>query len=90
MKYKHNSEEENRFKTISEFKECIIRGGEPVFIWNGIEYGVCFVEDGYCIAQTDGRNEKICKTPGDVLSYMLGDTLLHDVVTQVTVVSRSL
>lgn len=37
----YNSEEDNRFKTISEFKECIIRGGEPVFIWNGITYGVC-------------------------------------------------
>ena len=31
----YNSEEDNRFKTISEFKECIIRGGEPVFVWNG-------------------------------------------------------
>ena len=90
MKYKHNSEEDNRFKTISEFKECIIRGGEPVFIWDGMEYGVCFVEDGYCIAQTDGSHEKICKTPDDVLSYMFGDTVLRDIVTQVTVVSRSI
>lgn len=32
----YNSEEENRFKTISEFKECIIRGGEPVFSGTGI------------------------------------------------------
>ena len=32
----------NCFKTINEFKECIIRGGEPVFSWNNIQYGVCF------------------------------------------------
>ena len=31
MKYSFNSDEENRFETISNFKECIIRGGEPVF-----------------------------------------------------------
>ena len=42
MKYTFNSDEENHFKTISNFKECIIRGGEPVFIWKGLQYGVCF------------------------------------------------
>ncbi len=30
MKYIFNYDEENRFKTISSFKECIIRGVEPV------------------------------------------------------------
>ena len=34
MKYLYNSDEDNRFKTISEFVDCIIRGGEPVFEWN--------------------------------------------------------
>ena len=42
MKYRYNSAEENCFKTISDFKECIIRGGEPVFSWKGLQYGVCF------------------------------------------------
>lgn len=39
---------EDNFKTISAFKECIIRGGEPVFEWNGVRYGVCFAGGGYC------------------------------------------
>ena len=66
----YNSEEDNRFKTISEFKECIIRGGEPVFIWNGITYGVCFADTGYCIARTDGTFEKMRSTPDSVLEYV--------------------
>lgn len=90
MNYMHNSEEDNCFKTISEFKECIIRGGEPVFSWNGTIYGVCFFNDKYCIAQSDGSNERICCTPDEVLEYMLGDDRLRDVVTKVQVVSRSI
>ena len=86
----YNTEEDNRFKTISEFKECIIRGGEPVFMWEGLEYGVCFVDDGYCIARTDGSYEKICSTPDDVLTYTLGAVSLREVITKVTVISRAI
>ena len=86
----HNSEEDNRFKTISEFKECIIRGGEPVFIWNGDTYGVCFADTGYCIAHIDGTGEKMCSTPDDVLEYLLDGDRLRDVITRVSVVSRNI
>ena len=51
------------FKSIREFKDCIIRGGEPVFAWKGVCYGVCFHGEGYCIAREDGSGEKLCKTP---------------------------
>lgn len=90
MKYMRNSEEDNRFKTISEFKECIIRGGEPVFVWNGNEYGVCFADSGYCIARTDGTSEKMCSTPDSVLEYTLDGDRLRDIITRVTVVSRNI
>lgn len=90
MKYMHNSEEDNRFKTISEFKECIIRGGEPVFIWHGNTYGVCFADTGYCIARIDGSCERICSTPDGVLEYTLDGEQLRDIITRVTVVSRSI
>jgi len=82
--------ERNRFKTISEFKECIIRGGEPVFSWNGTKYGVCFHEDGYCIADIHGDNEKICKSPDEVLEYTIGSDRLRDIITQVAVISRNI
>lgn len=90
MKNGHNSEEENRFQTISEFKECLIRGGEPVFAWNGVQYGVCFHDDGYCIAHLNGEYEKICSTPDDVLEYMVGNDRLRDVITHVKVLSRNI
>lgn len=86
----HNSEEGNRFKTISEFKECIIRGGEPVFVWNGESYGVCFADNGYCIARVDGTGEKMCSTPESVLEYLLDGDRLRDVITCVTVISRNI
>ena len=90
MTHLHNNEEDNRFKTISEFKECIIRGGEPVFKWNGTVYGVCFVDSGYCIARIDGSDERICNTPDDILEYSLDDDRLRDVITRVTVISRNI
>ena len=90
VKYGLNSEEDNRFRTISEFKECIIRGGEPVFMWNGVQYGVCFHNDGYCIAHLDGEYEGIYHTPDDVLEYVVGNDRLRDVITQVTVISRNI
>ena len=40
MKNQYNSIEQNRFETISEFKECLIRGGEVEFSWNGTNYTV--------------------------------------------------
>lgn len=81
---------QNRFKTISEFKDCIIRGGEPVFSWNGTKYGVCLHEDGYCIADIYGDNEKICTSPDDVLEYIVCGDRLRDVITQVIVVDRTI
>ena len=87
--YDTNSPEQNRFKTISDFKECIIRGGEPVFSWKGRLYGVCFFGDKYCIALTNGEQEKICNTPDDVLDYLVGEDRLRDIITQATVLHRN-
>ena len=86
----YNSEEDNRFKTISEFKECVIRGGEPVFLWNGDGYGVCFVDGGYCIARIDGTHERICNSPDAVLEYTIHGDRLRDIITRVTVISRNI
>ena len=82
--------ENDSFHSIAEFKECIIRGGEPVFSWNGICYGVCFHESGYCIANIDGSREKICANPDEVLEYMVGTDRLRDVITKVDVLSRTI
>ena len=85
-----DTEEACRFETVSEFQECIIRGGEPVFEWNGVRCGVCFAGGGYCIAHTDGSCERIYNTPDELLEYMVDGERLRDIITKVCVVSRSI
>ena len=38
--YDTSTPEENRFKTISDFKWSMKRGAEVAFIWDGQEYGI--------------------------------------------------
>ena len=65
-------------------------GGEPVFVWNGDAYGVCFADTGYCIARIDGTCEKLCSTADSVLEYLLDGDRLRDIITKVTVISRNI
>lgn len=90
MDFLGNSILVDNFKTISEFKECIIRGGEPVFDWNGDRYGVCLIDGGYCIAHTNGSCEKKYSSPDEVLEYIAGENRLRDIITKVNVISRSI
>ena len=85
-----NTEDDDCFKTISEFHDCIVRGDEPVFEQNGVRYGVCFAGGGYCIAHTGGSCERIYNTPDELLEYMVDGERLRDIITKVRVVSRSI
>jgi len=96
-----NSLEDNRFKTISDFKWCINHGGEVEFEWKSQSYGIwpklrktpdaplqmlisqIFVDD-------PAATEKWCDTADEILEYMVGDDRLRDVITQVTVWSRTI
>lgn len=91
MKNQYNSIEQNRFETISEFKECLIRGGEVEFHWNGINYTVSsyFGKSGISEAYRQDT-EKLCDTPDKVLEYMVGNDRLRDVITQVAVLERTI
>lgn len=97
-----NSYEENRFKSISDFKDCMNRGGEVQFEWHGVEY-CCFgvirpskdAKPKMVIAQAGSieintRTEQWCDTPDQILEYMVGSDRLRDVITQVTVFERTL
>ena len=97
-----NSLEDNRFKTISDFKWCMNHGGEVQFDWKGVSY-CCFG----CVCQIPGaeprmiisqagtaevnrRTEMWCDTADELLEYMVGDDRLRDVITQVTVWERTI
>lgn len=90
MNFMLNSDEENRFKTISEFKECLIRGGEVEFRWNGKDYSIGGYDKYVICASNQEETEKICNTPDEILEYMVGEDRLRDVITQVTVIWRTI
>ena len=78
------------FRTQSDFVNCVIRGGEPVFLWNGARYGICFVNTGYCIAHIDGSSESLYEDAEALLEHSFGDDKLRDVITKVDVISRNI
>ena len=41
-------------------------------------------------AEVNSRTEKWCDTANDVLEYMVGSDRLRDVITQVTVLARTI
>ena len=88
-----NSLEENRFKTISEFKWCIDRGGEVEFIWNGITYGAIRygTDDKITLYEAyKPETEGVYDTADDALEYIVGGDRLRDVITQVEVLNRTI
>ena len=95
------NEEAMRFKTISEFKDCVKRGAEIVIEWNGVEYGI------FTIPMSERKDKKIhyisrcgnaevhwatalyAETQDEILEYMVGTDRLRDVITQVFVSERT-
>lgn len=87
-----NNLDENKFKTISEFKWCINDGGEVTFLWEGKEYGV-FKHNNkkFIISEMNNdSSEKAYNTADEVLEYMVGKDRLRDVITKVTVTDRTI
>ena len=91
--YRCNSLEENRFKTISEFKDCIIYGAEIELEWKGVHFGIIRygVDDkitAYLWNQPD--TEQAFDSADDALEYIVAGDRLRDVITQVTVLNRTI
>ena len=97
-----NSFEDNRFKSISDFKQCMRRGGEVQFEWNGVMY-CCFGHISSAAdsapkmvicqaggAEVNTRTEKWCDTADKILEYIVGVDRLLDVITQVKVWERTI
>lgn len=94
--------EENRFKTISDFKWCMKCGGEVQFVWKGTTY-CCFgkiipkgstsskmVISQASSAETNMHTEKWCDNSDELLEYMVGEDRLRDIITQVIVIERTI
>ena len=86
-----NSIEQNRFVSISDFKDCVTRGGEVEFVWNGVTYCIFHHYGKFAIAVAYRQDtEKLCDTPDEILEYRVGADRLRDVITQVTVMNRTI
>ena len=93
MVMQKNTPEQNRFKSISDFKWCINRGGEVEIMWDGIRYGVIRYGTNGKITIYEAfkpETEKVCDTADDALAYMVGADRLRDVITRVTVLDRTI
>ena len=83
----------NCFKSISDFKWCIERGGEVEFMWKGISYGAIRYGTDNMITLYEAykpETEGVYETADDALEYMVGGDRLRDVITQVTVLNRTI
>ena len=88
-----NSLEDNRFKTISEFKMCMQWGGEVEIEWKGTHYGIVpYGRDKKISIYLWNRpeTEQVFDTADDALEYMVGSDRLRDVITQVNVIDRTI
>lgn len=87
-----NSPEENRFKTISEFKDCVIRGGEIEFAWNKKSYSITQRLSGEIGISEAYRQdtEKLCKSADEVLEYLIDGVRLRNIITEVEVTERTI
>jgi len=85
-------EEALRFKTISEFKYCVKHGAEIVIEWKGTEYGIFWdhASKRHYIGHDSPDTNVFYDTPDELLEYRVGDDRLRDVITQVTVIDRTL
>ncbi|MBP3705223.1 MAG: hypothetical protein J6I98_06795 [Clostridia bacterium] len=86
----YNSVEDNSFHSIGEFVDCLIRGGEVVFVWKNIKYGLFGDDRGFCFAHIDGSSEKWFDTLDLLLDHCFNGDRLRDVITQVEVLDRTI
>ena len=86
-----NSPEQNRFKTISDFKWCMHYHGEVEFVWNNKTYDIVHDPDGIVIYEAHkGETERKYQTADQVLEYLIDGVRLRDIITKAEVVFRSI
>ena len=86
----HYDDEAMRFKTISEFKNSLVNGGEIVIEWNDVEYGIFRDQNRFFIGHDTPDTNVYYDSPDELLEYRVGNDRLRDVITKVIVIDRTL
>lgn len=87
-----NSLEDNRFKTISDFKWCMRCGGEVELTWKGSHFGIVPYGEGDKISiylWNRPETEQVFDSADAALEYIVGGDRLRDIITRVTVLDRN-
>ena len=86
-----NTIEQNRFVTIADFKTCMRWHGETEFMWKGITYSITHYNGNISISHSRRQDTEMQgKTADEILEYIVGEDRLRDVITQVTVLYRTI
>jgi hypothetical protein len=86
-----NSIEDNRFKTISDFKWCIHDGGEVQFVYHAKTYGIIHHNGKIIISEIyNEETEKTYNTVDELLEYKVDGNRLRDIITQAEIIDRTL
>ena len=81
------------FKTLDEFVQVVLRGGEVMFKYKGVEYGIFFCDGGISVSALSGiENERIYKTAEETLDYPIGNVTIRDIITtkEVEITNRNI
>ena len=89
--YDTSTPEDNRFKTISDFKWSMKHGAEIEFNWDGAKYGISHANGKIAIYRWNQPDTtRFFETADEVLEYIISGDRLRDVITQVTVLERTI
>ena len=89
--YDTSMPEDNRFKTISDFKWSMKHGAEIEFNWDGAKYGISHANGKIAIYRWNQPDTtRFFETADEVLEYIISGDRLRDVITQVTVLERTI
>lgn len=86
-----NTPDQNRFISISDFNDCMRWGGEVEFLWKGVTYNITHYNDNIAISLSRRQDTEMQrKTADKILEDTVGSDRLRDVITQVTVLDRTI
>ena len=86
----HYERTEDDFETIAEYLDALTRGSEVAFEYNGREYGVFYLKDGFYVS-TLGVSEHLIVFTRALFraDYPIEDVTIRDIITSVEVTLRN-
>ena len=88
-----HSPEDDRFKSIADFKDCIQLGGEIEMEWKGVHFGIIrYGADNKITAYLWNQEgaDQVFDSADDALEYRVAGDRLREILTQVNVLVRTI